>query len=157
MLTLIGCGNSNRRDDGAGVFVAQVLLSHLRERPRSPVRVFDAGTGGIDVMFQARGATRLIVIDAARTGAEAGAVYRVPGNELAADHEPAFTLHDFRWDHALAAGRKIFREDFPADVTVYLIEADDLGFGVELSPSVHAAACRVAAELCGVIDEYSNK
>lgn len=110
MLTVIGCGNANRCDDGAGVFVAQVLLAHLRAHPRANVRVFDAGTGGMDVMFQARGARRLIVVDAARTGSQRGAVFRVPGAELAADHEPSYSLHDFRWDHALAAGRKIFRE-----------------------------------------------
>lgn len=154
MLTVIGCGNSNRCDDGAGVFVAQTLLARLRENPRADVRVFDAGTGGMDVMFQARGARRLIVVDAAQTGSECGAVFRIPGKELVAEHEPAFTLHDFRWNHALAAGRKIFRDQFPDDVTVYLIEATNLGFGLDLSPPVHAAARRVAEEIAAEIDEY---
>jgi hydrogenase maturation protease len=156
MLTVIGCGNANRSDDGAGVVVAQALQAHLLAHPRANVRVFDAGTGGMDVMFQARGARRLIVVDAARSGSPAGAVFRVPGGELAADHEPRFSLHDFRWDHALAAGRKIFRESFPADVTVYLIEAENLGLGVTLSPAVHAAARQVAVELCHVIDAYDG-
>ena len=53
---MIGCGNSNRCDDGVGVFVAQSLQRYLSRRPRDNVRVFDAGTGGMDVMFQARGA-----------------------------------------------------------------------------------------------------
>ena len=156
MLTVIGCGNANRCDDAAGIFVAQTLLAHLREHPRADVRVFDAGTGGMDVMFQARGARRLIVVDAARTGAPPGAIVRVPGSELAARHEPGFSLHDFRWDHALAAGRRIFRDDFPADVTVYLIEAKELGFGLELSPVVHDAARRIAAELRELIDGYTG-
>ena len=54
MLVVIGCGNSNRSDDGVGVFVAQALLQHLQSKPRSDVRVFDAGTGGMEVMFLAR-------------------------------------------------------------------------------------------------------
>ncbi|HTT13310.1 MAG TPA: hydrogenase maturation protease [Burkholderiaceae bacterium] len=156
MLTVIGCGNSNRCDDGAGVVVAQALLARLREHPRGDVRVFDAGTAGIDVMFQARGARHLIIVDAARTGAEPGTIIRVPGAELVAERQPTLTLHDFRWDHALMAGRMIFREDFPTDVTVYLIEAGNVGFGLELSPAVQDAARRVAAELGSVIDAYAG-
>ena len=155
MLTIIGCGNSNRCDDGVGVFIAQSLQSHLRAHPRGDVRVFDAGTGGMDVMFQARGAHKLIIIDAAKSGSDPGAIFEVPGEQLAADHEPVFSLHDFRWDHALAAGRKIFREQFPNDVTVYLIESQRLDLGLDLSDPVRESAHKVIASLQRVIDEYS--
>jgi hydrogenase maturation protease len=143
MLCVIGCGNVTRSDDGVGVHVAQALCGELRRRPRPDVRVFDAGTGGMDVMFQARGATRLIIIDAAASGAEPGAIFRVPGEELAAEPEARYSLHDFRWQHALTAGRKIFGGDFPQDVTVFLVEAQSLAFGLELSAPVLRAAERV--------------
>jgi hydrogenase maturation protease len=156
MLTIIGCGNSNRCDDGVGVFVAQSLQRYLMQRPRDNVRVFDAGTGGMDVMFQARGAQKLIIVDAAKTGSEAGAIFKAPGDQFAADHEPLYSLHDFRWDHALGAGRKIFREQFPSDVTVYLIESLSLDFGLELSGPVRESACKLVAEIQGVIDEYPS-
>lgn len=156
MLTVIGCGNSNRCDDGVGVFVAQSLQAYLRQRPRDNVRVFDAGTGGMDVMFQARGAHKLIIVDAAQTGSEPGAIYKVPGEELAAEREPSYSLHDFRWDHALAAGRKIFRDSFPADVSVYLIESASLDLGLELSDLVRDAAEKVIADIQRIIDEYPS-
>ena len=108
----------------------------------------------MDVMFQARGARKLIIIDAAKTGSQAGAIFEVPGDQLAADHEAVFSLHDFRWDHALAAGRKIFREQFPADVTVYLIESQRLDLGLDLSDPVRESAYKVITDLQRVIDEY---
>lgn len=154
MLTVIGCGNSNRSDDGVGVFVAQSLQAYLRQHPRDGVRVFDAGTGGMDVMFQARGARKLIIVDAGKTGSEAGAIFTVPGEQLESRHEPSYSLHDFRWDHALAAGRKIFREDFPSDVTVYLIESHSLDLGLELTSAVRASAKKVITDLERLIDEY---
>jgi Ni,Fe-hydrogenase maturation factor len=67
----------------------------------------------------------------------------VPGAELEQDHEPGYSLHDFRWDHALAAGRKIYRERFPTDVAVYLIELQNSEFGLELSASVQLSAADV--------------
>jgi hydrogenase maturation protease len=154
MLTVIGCGNTNRSDDGVGVYVAQSLLSWLQAHPHSNVRVFDAGTGGMEVMFQARGATKLIIIDASSTGSEPGAIYEVPGAELSAEREPSYSLHDFRWDHALYAGRRIFREDFPQDVTVFLIEAATLELGLELTPVVQTAAQRVLLRLQEMIAKY---
>lgn len=154
MFTIIGCGNSNRCDDGVGIFVAQSLQAVLRQRPREDVRVFDAGTAGMDVMFQARGATRLIIVDASKSGSPAGAVFEVPGAQLEREHSPSFNLHDFRWEHALAAGRMIFREQFPADVSVLLIEAQNLDFGLELSAPVRAAATGVVARLSRLIDDY---
>jgi hydrogenase maturation protease len=147
VLCVIGCGNSNRSDDGVGVYVAQTLLDVLRREPRAGVRVFDAGTGGMDVMFQARGASRLIIIDASKSGADAGAVFKVPGRELASEPDAGFSLHDFRWQHALTAGRRIFGAEFPSDVTVFLIEAATLDFGLELSPPVLESAKRVVDEI----------
>jgi hydrogenase maturation protease len=154
MLCVIGCGNATRSDDGVGVGVARVLQAHLRHAKAPHARVFDAGTGGMDVMFQARGARRLIIVDASRSGSEAGAIFRVPGKELEALPDPGYSLHDFRWQHALAAGRRIFRDDFPTDVTVFLVEAANLNFGMELSAPVAAAARSVVAEILRAIEQY---
>lgn len=154
MLTIIGCGNSNRTDDGAGVYVAQQLQEFLRSNPKQNVRVFDAGTGGIDVMFHARGSSRLIIIDASNTGSEPGTIYQVPGEELVGEREPSYSLHDFRWDHAIYAGRKIFKDDFPDDVTVFLIEAANLEIGLELTEPAKAAAEDVVVRLKAIVAEY---
>ncbi len=140
MLSIIGCGNSNRSDDGAGVYVVQRLKERLSQADRVNVQIFDAGTGGMDVMFQARGSNALIIVDASRSGSEPGAVFEVPGETLAACPEPSFGLHDFRWNHAIFAGRQIFKDDFPADIQVFLIEAESLAFGLELSEVVKVSA-----------------
>ena len=156
MLTIIGCGNLNRSDDAVGVLIAQRLQQYLAQHPHPHMRVYDCGTAGMEVMFQARGSKKLIIIDASSTGSEPGAVFKVPGKELEALPELSYNLHDFRWDHALAAGKKIFKEDFPEEVTVYLIEAKNLGFGLELSPVVQHSADLVFEEIIAII-RHSEK
>ncbi|NEN91339.1 MAG: hydrogenase maturation protease [Okeania sp. SIO3H1] len=151
MLTIIGCGNLNRSDDGVGVIIAQRLQQYLTEHPHPNVRVYDSGTAGMEVMFQARGTQQLIILDASATGSEPGAIFKVPSSELEALPEPSYSLHDFRWDNALAVGRKIFREDFPQDVIVYLIEAEYLDFGLELSSVVQRSAEKVFQELISTL------
>jgi hydrogenase maturation protease len=151
MLTIIGCGNLNRSDDGVGVIIAQRLQQYLIENPHPDVRAYDCGTSGMEVMFQARGSTNLIIIDASSTDSQPGTVYKVPSQELEALPEASYSLHDFRWNHAIASGRKIFQQDFPEDVTVYLIEAANLSFGWDLTPAVQKAANFVIEEIVSLL------
>jgi hydrogenase maturation protease len=151
-IAVIGCGNLARMDDGVGPQVVRALAERGLDRdPR--VRLLDAGTDGMAVMYAARGCRTLILIDAARSGAMPGAVFEVPGAELQSAHEPSLTLHDFRWDHALFAGRRMYGDAFPADVTVLLVEAAGIGFGLELSPPVAAAAQSVAERVTRLVRE----
>ena len=147
MLTIIGCGNPNRSDDGAGVEVVRRLAALLGDTYAGRVRICDAGTDGMGVMFKARGATSLILVDACRSGSEPGAVFEVPGQELEGAPPPSLNLHDFRWDHALYAGRRIFKSNFPTDVMVYLIESQVLTPGLGLSPPVEKATALVLKSL----------
>lgn len=151
MLTIIGCGNTTRSDDGAGIATVQRLLHELGGTPPPGVQIFDAGTAGVEVMFKARGSHTLIVVDASSSGSEPGAVFEVPGSQLARTSDPGLGLHGFRWEHALHAGRLIFKDEFPAQVAVYLIERERLELGVGLSPAVERAVWRVVAMLRGKI------
>ncbi len=157
MLVTIGCGNPNRQDDGAGVYVAQQLMSILQAKPVDNVRVFDAGTAGMDVMFQARGCDALIIIDANQSASEPGTIFEVPGHELENIPEPSYNLHDFRWDNALYAGRRIYQDKFPTDIAVFLIEAENLDLGIGLSEPVQKASDRVVELITERVYSYSQQ
>jgi hydrogenase maturation protease len=158
-LVIIGCGNLTRRDDAAGVLAVERLNEWLRPQegqepcpegsppPYKNVEVFDAGTAGMEVMFQAKGAASVIIVDACRSGSPAGSIFKLSGSELANRPKAGFSLHDFCWDHALYAGRTILGEAFPADVSVYLIEAADTGFGPGVSSEVDRAVDEVVERL----------
>lgn len=143
MIAVVACGNPNRSDDGVGLSVLQLLKSRVLARDPL-VRLLDAGTDGMAAMFAARGCRTLIVIDACQSGSEPGAIFEVPGSELTQPYAPGLNLHDFRWDHALFAGKAIFRDAFPDDVVVFLIEAQCLDLGLAISEPVTGAASKVA-------------
>lgn len=152
MITVIGCGNPARKDDGVGVWVAQQLQAEFSND--NEVSVLDAGTSGLEVMFHARGSDALIIIDASSTDAEPGVIFDVPGNELENAAHPPAGAHGFRWDHALYAGQRIFAEEFPKKVSVFLVEAEALEFGLELSPIVAEAADKVLQLVRERINQY---
>jgi hydrogenase maturation protease len=140
-LLVVGCGNLLRGDDGVG----PILIRHLWERGvPDGARLVDGGTAGMDVAFQMRGAGRVVIIDAAATGAAPGTIYRVPAAEIA-DLPPLQGLHthSFRWDHAVAFARWALADACPDDITVFLIEAGGVGYGDDLSAPVSTAMERV--------------
>jgi hydrogenase maturation protease len=155
MIVIIGCGNTNRSDDGVGIWVIREL--ERRGMPEG-TRLIDAGTGGMDVMFHLEDTQRVILIDAAQTGAAPGQIYRVPGEQLATLPPPDnLSLHNFRWQHALAVGKMIYKDRFPTDISVYLIQVASLDFGLELSPAVRAGAEQVVALIADEVErEHSS-
>ena len=152
-LAVIGCGNPNRRDDGVGPEV----VARLRRRSLPEgVGLYDAGTDGMAVMYRARGASHLIIVDARAPEGEPGAIYDVPGEVLEAPPPQSLNLHDFRWDHALYAGRRIYGKDFPPRVKVFLVEAGSLDLGLGLTEAVGAAADRVAEKIAALSEDYAT-
>lgn len=145
-VVVIGCGNLLRSDDAVG----PVMVRHLWDQgvPDDGVVLVDGGTAGMDVAFKMRGAGKVVIVDAARTGAEPGTIYEVPGEELE-DLPPLDGMHShaFRWDHALSFGRWLLKDEYPDDITVFLIEAANTDFGQELTPAVAASMEVVAARV----------
>ncbi|MFN8441195.1 MAG: hydrogenase maturation protease [Caldilineaceae bacterium] len=138
---IIGCGNLLRGDDGVG----PLLIRHLWERDLpAHVQLADGGTAGMDVAFKMRGAERVILIDACRSGNEPGTLYRLPG-EAVEQLPPLDGIHQhaFRWDHALAFARWLLKDEYPKVIQVYLIEIASVEPGIELSPPVAQAMERL--------------
>jgi len=115
------------------------------------MRLFDAGTDGVAVVFEGRGCRTLIIVDACQSDSEPGTIFEMAGAKLQQAYRPSLNLHDFRWDHALHAGRSLYGADFPKDVVVLLIEAADVGFGRGLTPQVASAVENVKARIEGLI------
>ena len=142
---VIGCGNLLRGDDAAG----PVLVRRMWERglPEG-VLCADGGTGGMDVAFQMRGVPHVILVDACRSGSPSGSLFEVPGHEV--ENLPPLSginLHAFRWDHAIAFGHWLLKDEYPEDVTAYLIEGEKFAFGETLSPAVDRAVDQLVEHL----------
>lgn len=150
-VVVIACGNPTRTDDGVGAEVLRRLVARGCGADPASVKLLDAGTDGVAVIFAARGCRRLIVVDACRSGSEPGAVFEIPGSELGDRAGRPLATHDFRWDDAIAAGRRIFGDEFPADVTVFLIEAQSLDFGIGLTPIAWVAAAKAADRIATLL------
>jgi hydrogenase maturation protease len=138
---IVGCGNLLRGDDAAGPVLVRLLAD--RNLPAG-VRLIDGGTAGMDVAFAMKGARRVIVVDASRIGVEPGTIHKVPGAELTDLTPPEGNLHRFKWDQALGFAMWLLKDEYPQDVTVWLVEGESFEAGDALTAPVQASVERIA-------------
>jgi hydrogenase maturation protease len=141
---LIQCvGDPLRGDDGAGPEVARRLLA--APLPAS-VRVREHWGEGVELMQEWDRVTRVVLVDAAHSGAEPGIVHRFdPSNEPIPADFCYYCTHRFGVAEAVEMARALGY--LPPDLRLIAIEGRDFGLGQPLSPAVAAAVEQVTAEL----------
>jgi hydrogenase maturation protease len=131
---VLGVGNPQRGDDGAGAAVATRLL---RSRPPG-VEVWHS-TGDLVALLEAiEGRDRVIAIDAAKGHDAAGRIHRFDASRRPL---PAVLAAGSTHGLGLAAALELLRAQgrLPAEVVVYAIEGAAYDFGGPLAPPVERA------------------
>ena len=120
-----------RGDDGAGAAV----VAHLRA---DGISAFAFDGDGAELMEMWVGQERVIIIDAALSGAPPGTVHRFEANQ---EELPGqlfrHSTHQFGIAEAVEMARTLNR--LPLQLTVYGIEGADFTLGAQLSPDVALA------------------
>ncbi len=140
MTTLVlGMGNPILSDDGLGLVVAH----RLRELPMPPdVEVAESEVGGLRLLELVRGFTKVVIIDALRSGGTPGAIGRVDAESSAAAIATARPTASTWAPSSSSATSSAY--PMPDEVVVYTVEALDVEtFGEQLSEPVAAAAERL--------------
>jgi hydrogenase maturation protease len=135
---VIGVGNPERGDDGAGIAV----LRRLRSPRASGVKLRECRGEAEDLIAAWRGARRVILVDAALSGAHPGTVHRIEAHrEPLVEGLRSPSAHDRGVADAVELARNTGR--LPPSLVVYAIEGRTFHPGRDLSPSVRLAVERV--------------
>lgn len=139
-MLIIGCGNLIRGDDGVGIHLIKELEKlHLPEN----VKIIDAGTISIDMLFQMEAVDKVIIVDAVEGGIEPGTIYRLTKEDLAPPSATPFSLHELKLEHTLKIGEKILGDKFPSEVIIFGVEVGEIKEGIALSPKIEKSLPRL--------------
>ncbi len=138
-LLIIGCGAEERGDDAAGLLVAR----RLRELGVGAIEHSGEGLSLIEAWSEA---DAVMLIDAVKTGAAAGAISRWDGRTapIARDVFKVST-HAFGVAEAVELARTLDR--LPPALTIYGIEGASFQHGAPPSPAVLAAVHTLANQI----------
>lgn len=141
---VIGVGNPDRGDDGAGRFVAR----RLRELAPADIVVREASGGAAEILDAWAGFARVVVVDAARSGVAPGTLLRFDASAAPLPASLAReSTHGWGVAEAVELARALGR--LPAELVVYALEGRRFGAGDALAPVVREAATRLALALGG--------
>lgn len=135
---IIGCGNLQRMDDGAGVLVAK----RLRELG---VPADIQSGGAFELLATWEHEQHVILIDAFLTGAPPGTVHLWEGDPPRLPHSEHFSSHGFGLAEAFRLGRIL--NCLPERLTLYGIEGARFGLGEQVSPEIGVAVERLAGQI----------
>ena len=142
--TLIQCiGNRLGRDDGAGPAVADRL-----RRQSFPARtdIREHWGEGSELMQEWDRAKRVILVDAAASGATPGTIHRFDARVQAIPKGFCYySTHRFGVAEAVELARVLGQ--LPKEIYLYAIEGTDFGNGEELSPAVAEAVENLSADI----------
>jgi hydrogenase maturation protease len=141
-LIVIGVGNAWRGDDGAGLAVAR----RVRESRPDGVEVREVEGDASALMDAWTDADRVVVVDAAASGAPPGTVRRFDArSESLPARAVRSSTHAFGVADAVELARALGR--LPDRLDVYAIEGATFTAGDRLSPAVERAVEELAAAL----------
>lgn len=139
---IIGCGNRQRMDDGAGILVA--------ERLRKVGIAAEVQSGGaFELVASWEQQEWLILIDAVVTGAPCGTVHVWEGHPPQLPYTRQFSSHGFGLAEAFRLGQIL--DCLPERITVYGIEGDQFDVGEQVSPEVLAAVDTVVSQVAEAV------
>jgi hydrogenase maturation protease len=142
MFLVIGIGNAYRHDDAAGLMVAR----HLKEQSLISCDVREQIGEGAGLLELWKGAERVVVIDAVKSGAVPGTIHCFDANQ---NPLPASIFRDSTHAFGLVEAIELSRalKQLPPNLVVYGIEGENFEAGTGVSPTVLEAVNELAEKL----------
>ena len=149
---VLGVGNIERGDDGAGRAVARLLRHMLGDR----VEIAEQDGEATSLLGKLQGASAAYLIDACMSNAPPGTVHRIDVHHAPLPQASSdLSTHGFGLAAAIELGRALGQ--LPPRTIVYAIEAESFAAGTPLSELVAAATVIVADRIRSEIEETASE
>jgi len=150
-IIVLGIGNPDRADDGAGVRVAAQLAGQLPEDAKLLVRSGDILALVDDWAF----GDALVCVDAANPMGQPGRVHRFEAADGRLPQGASLpSSHAFGLAEAIALGREL--QTLPKTVVIYAIEGACFDIGAPMTPEVASAVNEVAERIIEEVGQLSR-
>lgn len=144
---VIGVGNLYRRDDGAGL----VIADRLKARQSPDIIVREENGEGASLMEMWQRATAVIIVDAVQSGGRAGTIHRFDAiRQRIPGHFFHYSTHAFGVAEAVELARAL--KHLPSRLVIYGIEGRDFRSGKGLSAPVKTAVKNAVSQILSELD-----
>ncbi|MBN1495724.1 MAG: hydrogenase maturation protease [Spirochaetes bacterium] len=147
-ILVMGIGNLLLGDEGLGVHAIRELQNM---KLPDDVELLDAGTAFINALSYIGDVHKLVIIDAIQEGKRPGAVYRIQ-----IKHDSCMNYSTSIHGISIIDMMKIVQGPSPDSVTVFGVEPEYIGWGMELSDTIKGSMPLLIEAVCREITTYSK-
>lgn len=141
-ILILGLGNILLHDEGLGVKALEYLSANYQFPPG--VELLDGGTAGLPLINFLEGLDLLIVLDAVKAEAEAGAIFRFSPQDLDTQVMYKASLHQVHFLEVLKVAEALEKK-LPTIIILAMQPQNIEGWGQELSPVIEDRLPHLAA------------
>lgn len=146
-LTVIGIGNTLRKDDGIGVKLIEILE---KEQFPAEVKFVSGNISGIDIIKHFE-SNSVVIIDAANLKIEPGTIKCFGPADLKPEYfKKTFSTHEIGLKETIELALKL---NITKNIRIVGIEPYDTGFGLELTASMNKKLSCLARKIKEIILE----
>ena len=128
-VVVLGLGNLLLKDEGIGIHIVKRLQK--QDLPED-VEILDGGSASLDALNFAKGAAKLIIVDAICCGKDPGTIYRLKNKELYQTLDSKkLSLHQFSLLEALNIHKRM--GSLPEEIVFIGIEPGSIDWGLEVT------------------------
>ena len=131
---VVGIGNPLLKDDRVGIEVVEALKTQDSEVETAILHAV-----GFDVLDTIMGYEKAVIIDACQMGMTPGTVLEISPEEMFSQ-DNLINSHAVTLGATLKTGQMLFPEEMPIDLTLILVEVEDIStFSTQCTPVVSHA------------------
>lgn len=146
-IAVVGVGNLLLKDDGAGVHAVRMLESELP----ADVVLIDAGTAFLSALPEVEKADKILIIDSVQNGASPGSISFSAARDLISS-DWTVSLEQPCFLNVL----QFTAEGEEREILVLGVEAEEIGYGTELSGTVAEILPGVVAAAKEIVDIWRS-
>ena len=150
---ILGLGNILNGDEGAGIYALKELENLLSEELKKKMELVDGGVLGLDLLPYVEGASHLLILDAADTGAAPGTVVEYKDEEINLFYHQRLSWHQLGFQEVLAVAK--IRHRYPDSVYLLGIQPENISPGVGLSQKLRKPVKNMARRALDIIEDWS--
>ncbi|MDD8031233.1 MAG: HyaD/HybD family hydrogenase maturation endopeptidase [Acidobacteriota bacterium] len=149
---VLGLGNILNGDEGAGVYALKELEKLLPEKLKMKIELVDGGVLGLDLLPYVEGASHLLILDAADTGAAPGTVVEYQDEEINLFYHQRLSWHQLGFQEVLAVAK--IRHSYPDSVYLIGVQPENISPGVGLSQKLKKPVKHMARRALDIIRDW---
>jgi hydrogenase maturation protease len=150
VITVLGLGNILMRDEGIGVYIANLLNTTYKFEP--DIQIIDGGTTGTDLLPYFESSNKILIIDAVNFEKFPGYIEIIKNDDILATITEKISMHHLGLSDVLSIIKLLDIQ--PQEICLVGIEPVDLELGLEVSDDIKKISGEILETVLSILKSW---